>query len=174
MGDKVEWDCGNALRWTEWSLDIALKSSVPHPKYKQKMHGLLKEYMHLETLRDIICEYTQNGYWWYRLEYQEHKLAEWHDCSPAEEFHHIMYNIVYDDDDYFRDNTFYKPFTEKAKTGPAVKFSVLRSELDSEFVDSMKDEDLAQFLLDIDKTALSAQWQKYEMLDSIVKYHAKK
>merc|ERR1712228_195292 len=37
----VESDVGMRLRFMDYSLDIALKTSEPHPKYKEIMHGLL-------------------------------------------------------------------------------------------------------------------------------------
>merc|ERR1712228_517156 len=58
----------NAVKYyNKYSLDIALKTNGPHPKYKKKIHGLLNKYIPDHNVGNIVIEYAQNGYQWYQL-----------------------------------------------------------------------------------------------------------
>merc|ERR1712129_625026 len=81
----------------------------------------------------------------------------------------LVYTIKYDEDDYFRDNKFYK--SVKPKRGPIATFAQMREELDSKYMDCMSDKDLAEFLIKLDEDTMSGMWDERNMQDWIVKKH---
>ena len=81
----------------------------------------------------------------------------------------IVYNIEYDEDDYFRGNGYYK--SKKPKTDGIVKFEQWRKDLDSKYMDCMSDKDLAHFLMAVDESKLSGIWEYHKMTWWIVQQH---
>eukprot|EP01083_Nonionella_stella_P073995 200461_1 len=122
--------------YEDYSLDIALRCSDPHSEYIRKMNKLLKPYIGgVKDICSIICEYSQNGYRWYRLSVTQQTDDEYENTIPMLN-DGIMFSLDFDTLDYFTDNTYYKaPPRRRSRSTPLprlVKFGTLRKELDRE------------------------------------------
>merc|ERR1711933_338867 len=153
----------------------ALRSVIPHPKYKDKMHSLLDVFMPCEDARDIIIEYCQVGYRWYRFEYKTNDGERDYDAHLEEGA--MIYDVKYDDDDYFRDNRFYKkPKASRgwwsSDRGGAVSFAEWRDDLDAKYMKNMTDDDLAAFLGEVDYVMLSGAFGGKDGIKWLIEAHA--
>ena len=168
--EKVEDDIYTTARYMWYSLDIALKTSVPHIKYKKKMRKLLKAHIPEKDVANFVIEYAQTGYKWYRISYRSQNDDNDYG-PPLDELNEdgIIHNLKFDPDDFFRDNTFYK--AQKPPTGKAVHFRKWRKELDSKYMDCMSDEDLVTFICNIDTAKLGGLLRDDCMEDLIVRVH---
>ena len=128
--------------FTKYSLDFALRTRKINETYRQRMHGLLKDYIPIKCVVDIISSYSDNGYRWFRLEFNEPNRVpnvQWRNLNQE-----VVWNLKYDDDDYFRSNEYYK--REFPATDKAVSFADWRNELDGKYVKEMSDKELAKFI----------------------------
>lgn len=140
--------------WTFYQVDVALKSVIPHPKYKDKMHSLLDKSMPCDNVRDVIIDYAQVGYRWYRYEF---KTEDSPSCYDGLDFYYgCIWTIRYCDDDYFRDNAFYYAADDKPRLGEAVKISKWREVLYSKYMKDMTDDDLAIFIGEVEAKLLNS------------------
>ena len=115
------------LPLTKLSLDFALKTNKINETYRQRMHGLFEGCISDKNVIDIVSQYCDNGYKWFRLEFVEPSKQCKVECMDLNQ--EIIWDLVYDDDDYFRNNKHYKaqiPAKDKA-----VSFSDWRHELDA-------------------------------------------
>lgn len=88
------------------------------------MHRLLKACIPEKNVANIVIEYAQNGYKWYRLEYEVNIETVNEEGLMLKELNKgVIFNVKFDDDDYFWDNGFYK--RRKPKTCEVVAFDDL-------------------------------------------------
>merc|ERR1712204_103215 len=154
-------------------LDIAMKSSTHHPKYKKKMRALLKVHVQHNAIANAIIGYVQNPYRWFQIRYAI-DIGEGYDDGDYYFNEHnpgVIFLVEYDDDDYFRGNGFYKPKTIEPPTSVYGShgaewcgFDELRSILPSKYVNCMSDADLAKFVISIDSSQLrGGLWSHYDV-----------
>merc|ERR1712190_312232 len=131
------------------------------------MHSLLDGYMPCEDARDVIIEYAQVGYRWYRFEFQteDSQSSYWgHEYSNG-----MIFVVAYDEDDHFHDNNYYKK--KKASAYELVSFAEWRKVLDGKYMKDMTDEDLAKFIGEVDRAMLSGWYAGGEMEKWLVDHH---
>eukprot|EP01083_Nonionella_stella_P274812 933058_1 len=145
--------------YEDYSLDIALRCSDPHSEYIRKMNKLLKPYIGgVKDICSIICEYSHNGYRWYRL-YITRQLDDDCDEDISSLNEGIIFNLDFDALDYFKDNTYYKaPLVSRLRRPhdrQRVKFRKLKKELDCEEIRNLNGSELSKLIARIGDLAFS-------------------
>eukprot|EP01084_Bolivina_argentea_P148497 259592_1 len=159
--------------YCDYKLDIALKSKYPHEKYSKMLHDLLSNYIgNIKDISMIISQYSDNGYRWYGFNATEQTDSECDEGFEGYNCSGIFFSRPFDSDDYFRDINYYKVQTGSryyfGSRGKKVSFASLRTELKSNTLNNMSDEELACFLVAIWKIEF-----KNESLDDNEEWIAK-
>lgn len=156
----------------EYTLDIALKTNnLICTEYKDKMHELLSKYtMDIVGITELISMYSENGYKWYNLtitspeDQEKYKHKHWKEESDG----NFMYDFKYDEDDYFRDNSYYKKKEDERMYHKKTTIQSLRNELDQEQMNKVSDKEFAGFIAAVSNLCLGfSEWDLYS--DSIIK-----
>eukprot|EP01083_Nonionella_stella_P255182 876208_1 len=146
---RTECDMGNIERYVDYSMDIALRSSHPHRQYVREMNKFLNPYVDgVKEICSIICDYSQNGYRWYRLYLSQQVENDPDDICSINSG--ILFNLDFDILDYFMDNTYYEVPRTSRSIRPLrhhlVKFSILKKELNCEELSNLNGDELTEII----------------------------
>merc|ERR1712228_92118 len=136
------------------------------------MHELLKVHVQNKDIANEIIGYAQTGHRWYQFNTKiKRELADNDDFDYFQWFNEqgVVFNLEYDDDDYFRGNDFYKE-AKDSQTAHPVCFNEWRNELDDGNMKSMTDEDLAVFVIMVEGAWLIEEMDDH--VDWLIEKHA--